>query len=415
VVRSADFHGIPIKKQEEPTMPRKAAAPTPAPTNEVGNLIRRQRQAMQMTVAQLAVRVGVSRNTITNYEAGKTEPNASDLVRLSGALGCAVNDLLCGSGDSFPPRFAFRAHAPLRKDPEIAVAARKYLRAYDEIEEIMDSRLPNRLRKFTAHQKGALSDEFIEMVANTLRHTSGLHDAGPENIVRVLEGLGVRTLFFEHDGKGLEGISTIQGDLKFIMLRNRRKEGKLIERTIFSAAHELGHLVLHPQLFTSEARDDEEDPRRYEKEADKFAGRFLVPTEELVRVWEEEGLGELRLFDALILLKRVFHVSFWCLLFRVVETGLHEEVDMARFIMEVKRRLRIDGTATKDQLEPDQLPPEVLYTTNRFGRLVRSAFLRELIGESKVAELFQVPVNRAKEITADWLRPGYELVDDSDL
>jgi hypothetical protein len=83
--------------------------------------------------------------------------------------------------------------------------------------------------------------------------------------------------------------------------------------------------------------------------------------------------------------------------------------------MEVKRRLRIDGTATKDQLEPDQLPPEVLYTTNRFGRLVRSAFLRELIGESKVAEMFQVPVDRAKEITTDWLRPEYELVEDGDL
>jgi Zn-dependent peptidase ImmA (M78 family)/transcriptional regulator with XRE-family HTH domain len=396
-------------------MPKKAAVPAPAPSNMVGNLIRRQRDAMHMTVAQLAKRIGVSRNTVTNYEAGKTEPSASDLVRLSGALGCAVNDLLSAECASMPPRFAFRAHAPLRKDPDIASAAKKYLRAYDEIEEIMDSRLPNKLRKFTTHQKGALSDEFIEMVAETLRNTSGLHDAGPENIVSVLEGLGVRTLFFEHDGKGLEGLSTIQGDLKLIMLRNRRKERKLIERTIFSAAHELGHLVLHPQLFTSDDLDEEQDARRYEKEADKFAGRFLVPTEDLVRVWEEEGLGELRLFDALILLKRVFHVSFWCLFYRVIETGLHEEVDMAHFIVEIKRRLRINGPATKDQLEPDQLPPEVLYTTNRFGRLVRSAFLRELIGESKVAEMFQVPVDRAKEITTDWLRPKHELVEDGSL
>src|SRR5690606_23785667 len=116
--------------------------------------------------------------------------------------------------------------------------------------------------------------------------------------------------------------------------------------------------------------------RPYEKEADKFAGRFLVPTEELVRVWEEEGLGKLRLFDALILLKRIFHVSFWCLLFRVVESGLHQEVDTALFTTEVKRRLQISRKATKDQLEPDQLPPDVLYTTNRFGRLVRSAFLQ---------------------------------------
>ena len=133
-------------------MPKKAAAPALAPTNEVGNLIRKQRDAMQMTVAHLADRVGVSRNTITNYEAGKTEPNASDLVRLSGALGCAINDLLIGGTASVPPRFAFRAHAPLRQDPAITVAARKYLRAYNEIEEIMNSRLLVKLRKFCIEQ-----------------------------------------------------------------------------------------------------------------------------------------------------------------------------------------------------------------------------------------------------------------------
>jgi Zn-dependent peptidase ImmA (M78 family)/transcriptional regulator with XRE-family HTH domain len=384
-------------------MPKKAAAP--APTTKVGNLIRKQREAVQMTVAQLAGRVGVSRNTITNYEAGKTEPSASDLVRLAGALGCAINDLLNGGCASMPPRFPFRAHAPLRKDPRITVAARKYLRAYDEIEEIMNSRLPNKLRTFTTHQKGALSDEFIEMAAETLRKTSALHDAGPENIASVLEGLGVRTLFFEHDGEGLEGLSTIQGDLKLIMLRNRRKERKLVERTIFSAAHELGHLVLHPRLFTSEELDEEQDSRRYETEADKFAGCFLVPSEELVRVWEEEELGELKLFDALILLKRVFHVSFRCLLYRVIETGLHEEVDMARFTIEIKRHLGINRPATIEELEPDPLPPDVLYTTNRFSRLVRSAFLRDLIGVSKVAEMFQVTVERAREITSEWVTP----------
>jgi hypothetical protein len=65
-----------------------------------------------------------------------------------------------------------------------------------------------------------------------------------------------------------------------------------------------------------------------------------------------------------------------------------------------------------EDLEPDPLKPDVLYTTNRFSRLVRSAFLQELISISKVAEMFQVTVNRAQEITTDWLRPKHELVED---
>lgn len=393
-------------------MPKKAAAPAPVPTKEVGNLIRKQREAMQMTVAQLASRIGVSRNTITNYEAGKTEPSTSDLMRLSWALGCAINDLISGGCESIPPRFAFRAHAPLRKDPQIAVAARKFLRAYDEIEEITHSRLQGKLRTFDGDGGGPLTDREIESAADTLRQTSGLHDTGPENITSVLEGLGVRTLFFEHNGKGLEGLSTIQGEMILIMLRDRKR---VIERTIFSAAHELGHLVLHPQLFTNDEHDEEVDTKRYEEEANKFAGNFLVPSDELVRIWKEERLNRLSLFNSLILLKRVFHVSFHCLYHRVTELKLHPRIDPAIFISQIKQQLGIVGPAKMDELEPDPLKPEVLYRTTRFSRLVRSAFLQELIGVSKVAEMFQVPVDRAQEITADWLRPKHELVEDGNL
>src|SRR5262245_61298286 len=96
---------------------------------EIGASIRRQREAMGMTVAQLAEAIGVSRNTLTNYESGKTEPTASDLVQLSDALGCPVSELLGIEKVTPPPRFAFRAHAPIRKDSSITVLARKFLRA----------------------------------------------------------------------------------------------------------------------------------------------------------------------------------------------------------------------------------------------------------------------------------------------
>lgn len=365
-----------------------------------------------MTVAQLATRVGVSRNTITNYEAGNTEPNASDLVRLAGALGCAIQDLLRQETAAVPPRFAFRAHAPLRRDPSISVTARKYLRAYDDIEEIMNSRLQGTLRSFDGSYDGPLKDREIEMAADTLRRTSGLHNTGPENIASVLEGLGVRTLFFEDDRKGLDGLSTIQGDMVLVMLRKRKR---VVERTIFSAAHELGHLVLHRHLFTNDQQEEQGDGKQYEVEANKFAGSFLVPSDELVRIWKEERLTKLSLFNALILLKRVFHVSFHCLHHRVIELKLHPPIDRAVFTNQIKQQLGIVGTATMDDLEPDPLEPDVLYRTNRFSRLVRSAFLQELIGVSKVADMFQVTVDRAQQITADWLRPGYGMVEDGTI
>lgn len=379
------------------------------PSSEIGAMIRKQREAMKMTVAQLAKLVGVSRNTITNYESDKTEPSASDLVRLSNALGCRVEEFLGVVSPSDPPRFAFRAHVPLRRDPSITVAARKYLTAYQEIEQIMDSRLCGTLRTFACENDGPWDKDEIETIADTLRQKSGLHDAGPENITSVLESIGVRTLFFEHPAKGFDGLSTMQGDTQLVMLR---KPTRLAERTIFSAAHELGHLVLHRSLFTSDIAV-ESDGKRYEDEANRFAGNFLVPRVELMRLWHEERLERLSLFNALLLLKRAFHVSFPCLYYRVTELGLNKKVmDQGYFVNEIKKKLGISGKATMDQLEPEPIKLDSLYLSTRFSRLVRSAFLQELIGVDKVAEMFQVSVERANEITNGWVIPDYELVDE---
>jgi Zn-dependent peptidase ImmA (M78 family)/transcriptional regulator with XRE-family HTH domain len=361
-----------------------------------------------MTVAQLARRIEISRNTVTNYEAGKTEPTASDLVRFAGALGCSITDLLQSDAAASPPRFAFRAHAALKKDFSLLVAARKFLRAYAEIEEITETRLCNRLQRFICDSDDPMNDRAIEGVAEDLRQNCGLHDSGPENIASVLEGLGVRCLFFDFNSTGLDGISAIQGEMMLTMLTNRQKS---IERIIFSGAHELGHLVLHPQLFTA-TEDGVDGSRDYEKEASLFAGCFLVPSNELTRIWREDRLHRLPLFDALLLLKRVFHVSFSCLLHRVRALGL-TTTSYPAFVNEVKGRLGLTGKAKVEDLEPEPLESKALYRTTRFQTLVRSAFLQELIGVAKVAELFQISVEMAQEETAKWLRPKHELVESS--
>ena len=114
----------------------------------IGAMIRKQREALKMTGNQLADAVGVSRNTIVNYEAGKTEPTSSDLVRLADALGSRIEDLLGIGPVESPPKFAFRAHAALRKDASVIVFARKFLRAYSEIEELTEAVLCDRLKPF---------------------------------------------------------------------------------------------------------------------------------------------------------------------------------------------------------------------------------------------------------------------------
>lgn len=383
--------------------------PLPEPESagvDIGAAIRRHREAVGMTVVQLARHLGVSRNTLANYEGGRTEPTASELVRLADALGCSIQDLLGGPAAPPPPRFAFRAHKKLREDPTVTVIARKFLRAYTEIEVITEARLTGELTRWELDSEASPPKRWIESVAGDLRKISNIRDTGPENIASTLESMGVRCLFFDYEGRGLDGVSAEQGGMRLVLLHNRSRG---VERTISSAAHELGHLVLHPNLFTHNPEEEATD-RDYEDEANYFAGCFLVPTDELVRVWHEEHLRRLPLVDALLLLKRVFHVSFWFLFKRASQVGL-TDLKYPILVSQVKKHLGIEGTARMEDLEPEPLPAQSLCRSTRFERLVRSAFVQEKIGTAKVAELLQITVDAAQELTATWLRPPNEFLD----
>lgn len=55
--------------------------------------IRELREAAGLTQTALAVRLGISRQAVNQWEAGATWPSAQLLPRLAFALGCQVSDL----------------------------------------------------------------------------------------------------------------------------------------------------------------------------------------------------------------------------------------------------------------------------------------------------------------------------------
>src|SRR5712691_10223141 len=140
----------------------------------LGERLREQRLALGLTVHQLAQQLGVNRNTITNYESNKTEPSVNDLVRLAATLGCDLGGLLPGMPRAQVPRFAFRAHKVLATDPHIKATARKYLRAYMEIEEILDTTLALRLPRYQLEGETPWLERRIEGLANRVSKSCGI-------------------------------------------------------------------------------------------------------------------------------------------------------------------------------------------------------------------------------------------------
>ena len=74
-------------------MPIEASLPEPAPTSEIGARLRVERQRNQLTVRELARRVGVSPSLISQIERDKVNPSVSTLWAVVTALGLTMGDL----------------------------------------------------------------------------------------------------------------------------------------------------------------------------------------------------------------------------------------------------------------------------------------------------------------------------------
>ena len=56
--------------------------------------IKCERVRLDLTIEEAASRLDVAKNTLTNWELGKTAPNGMDLIKLSGFYGCSTDWLL---------------------------------------------------------------------------------------------------------------------------------------------------------------------------------------------------------------------------------------------------------------------------------------------------------------------------------
>ena len=77
-----------------------------------GEQLRKRREELGISRAELADRLGVSRSAIGNYETGVSAPKEEVLLRLFDALGVDPNYLY---------RDAYRAHGGIRSDEEQAL------------------------------------------------------------------------------------------------------------------------------------------------------------------------------------------------------------------------------------------------------------------------------------------------------
>lgn len=368
--------------------------------------VARLRLDRQLTQEKLAEKAGLSRVALGKIERGAVLPRVGTLQGLAKALGVPVGELVTPVRPLETVRF--RAHARVHSREQILAEVAKWLDAYSELEAALEEPRPFRFQKGSARRPG---DEPTE-TARAARDAVGI---GPEEPVRDICGLleenGVKLLLLEKKSDSFFGLSVGTGDGGPAVVVNTWDRIS-VERWIFTAAHELGHLLLHPAEYR---RDATELPLPAEREADLFASHFLMPEVLFSKEWEETRGHPLLV--RVLKVKRIFRVSYKTVLYRLVESE-RESKDVWRTFQR-QHRDHFGKTLRKTE-EPKALEksefawnwsragePEGLsqhdFVEDRLSRLVRKAVEREHISLGRAAEILRLSREEMRKQAREWV------------
>ena len=272
--------------------------------------IARLRLDRQLTQAELAGKAGISRVALGKIERGVVVPRAGTLALLAKTLAVPIGELVTPVRPLDSVRFRARARVHARE--QILAEVSKWLVAYAGLEADLNEQRPFRFKV----ECGSIDHKTPAEVARTARRAAGL---GPEEPVRDICGLleenGVKLLLLETKRDSFFGLSVGARDGGPAVVVNTWDRIS-VERWIFTAAHELGHLLLHPSEYR---RGATELPVRAEREADAFASEFLMPESAFRSEWDETRGHPLLV--RVLKVKRIFRVSYKTVLYRLVESG----------------------------------------------------------------------------------------------
>ncbi len=365
--------------------------------------VARLRLERQLTQGQLAERAGISRMAVGKIERGAVVPRAATLGDLAAALAVPVGELVTPVRPLQSVRF--RAKAQVHGREQILAVVSKWLEAYCWLEAELDDRPGFGLQ--VASARGGTATE----VAQDVRAAVGLQTAEPvRNISRLVEDNGVKLLLLETRRDSFFGLSVGDGDGGPAVVVNTWDRIS-VERWIFTAAHELGHLLLHPREYRREATEMPAEP---EREADAFASEFLMPEAAFGIEWEATGGHPLLV--RVLKVKRIFRVSYMTVLRRLVETGRETSEVWGGFQRQHRERF---GKTLRKIEEPEALQKSEFawdwrrsgepaglsehdFVEDRLSRLVRQAVEEDRISLGRAAEILGLTRDEMRRQARQW-------------
>lgn len=381
----------------------------------IGENLLRWRKDRGLTQVELAEAADISVPAYRSLEKGRSEPRTSTLRALAGALDVSIKDLLQPAPRL--ERVRFRSLKRMKRRDQVLADVARWLADFSDLEDITGERSFHGLQSLWDELAGNPRPDIRGLAART-RAYFGLNAREPvHDICGLLESQGVKVLSVDISSDAFMGLSVAGGEGGLAIAVNTWKRLP-VETWIFSAAHELGHLLLHLNAYqVAEQQEDEQQ----EREANLFASHFLMPEGAFGKEWSDaEGLP---LLDRVFKVKRMFRVSWRTVLYRVAEQMPEEQRPL--LWQQFNRRYRqAKGAWLLKHDEPDGITREVYQSAqgersmgrepaqmeghdfrgDRLWRLARHAVEREEITLARAAEILRLPLDEMRDLSASWIQ-----------
>lgn len=370
--------------------------------------LRRLRSMKGKTQDDVATAAGISRVAYRNIETGAAEPRSSTLDAIAAALG--VDILALAAPVPEPTTLRFRAHKGLSvqeraERTQLVTNTLNWLTDFRELEDMLHDHISTVLPA-----KNRVKSDIPDLAEKVRREDFHVEcsDCLPD-ICDILEAGGIKVRVLQSNIKGFFGFSVGEADGGPAVVVNTLSAIP-VERRIFTAAHELGHLILHRDSFDPAV---ETEDSKEEHEADIFASYFLMPSKQFKDEWTRNR--GLHWVDRVLKTKRAFRVSWMTVLFRLCELQQADRKKIfwqfssaykSRFGKELSYKFEPDSqvtmmAATQPSQEPDRLTEYDFYE-DRFDRLVRKALEQDEISVSRAAGMLAISVKEMQELVLEW-------------
>lgn len=375
-----------------------------------GNRLKNARLYRGLTVEELAEKIEVSKQTVSQYENNKIIPAFEKILSLSKELifpyeyFIQSDSIEVKSGSTY-----FRSLLKTNKKYRIEqIVKMEHLAAiYSFLKEYIEFPALN-LPKI---QKYASPTE----AGRLLREFWGLGEKPVSDMIRILEENGIIVTMYQTSTDDIDAFShLIEIDGQDIYLVALSKNKDTAARTHFDVAHELGHIMLHEWSEDIESLTREQFKER-EKEANEFAAAFLLPETSFIH----DVTPYPNNLDYYVQLKKKWKVSIAAMLYRSCDLGLITQ-NQYQYMIKIMQKNNWRKNEPFDNILKTAKPSllsdaiEVLLVNNVF---TPSEFMRELSGEGlamdtrEVEMLLDLPKDTLKQQQKDMgkivnLKPG---------